>query len=63
MPATSRLSTMIALYLFIFLVIFIDTDEDKTKSTIEATRAYSVIEEVENVNEEIENIYVTVNER
>ena len=55
---------MLALYLFIFLVIFIDTDEDKTKSTIEATRAYSVIEEeVENVNEEIDEVYITTNQR
>ena len=54
---------MLALYLFIFLVFIIDTDEDKTKSTIEATRAYSVIEEVENINEEIEDIYITTNDR
>ena len=54
---------MLALYVFILLVIFIDTDENKQKSTLEATRAYSVIEEVENVNEEIENVYITINDR
>jgi hypothetical protein len=54
---------MIALYLFIFLVFFIDTDEDNTKSTIEATKAYSVMEEVEDVNEQIEEVYITTNQR
>ena len=54
---------MIALYLFLFLVFVIDTDDNKTRSVQEATRAYSVIEEVENVNEQIEEVYVTINER
>jgi hypothetical protein len=54
---------MIALYLFLFLVFVIDTDENKTKSVQEATKAYSVIEEVEDVNEQIEEVYITTNQR
>ena len=54
---------MIALYLFLFLVFVIDTDENKTRSVQEATRAYSVIEEVEDVNEQIEEVYITTNQR
>ena len=54
---------MIALYLFLFLVFVIDTDENKTRSVQEATKAYSVIEEVEDVNEQIEEVYITTNQR
>jgi len=54
---------MIALYLFLFLVFVIDTDDNKTKSVQEATKAYSVIEEVEDVNEQIEEVYITTNQR
>ena len=63
MPASGRPILMLALYLFLFLVFVIDTDDNKTRSVQEATRAYSVIEEVENVNEQIEEVYVTINER
>ncbi len=63
MPASGRPIPMIALYLFLFLVFVIDTDDDKTRSVQEATRAYSVIEEVENVNEQLDEVYITTNQR